>query len=445
MSERTPDRGLSTPLSHVLSVGITTILIVGLMTGASGFLENQSEQTVRQELDTIGNRIAGELDQADTLGRQGDNVTLTTTHPESVAGSTYTVTLVNGSSACSSVPTETCLHLAATEYEYAPVIPVDNETELGLREVETGTYRIHSAGGSVADQAPTRSMDLSARVGIGGDVGAPPPIGFGSVLQQKPIPRFTYRPSIPIVDQTLEFDATASTDPNNGTIDSYEWDWDSDGTYEDNGTVVGKMFINPGMKNVTLRVTDNTSASATYNRTLRVGGLAYDDTTGMYNVTGRTDAFTFHLENRHGSPVEIQRVMVDPEDEDLNWIHESEGGGPGDSEEYYQPHEVMVNAGLDGSIEGGVDWASWRDGMNVSDDGGIAHLAQDGDHNLGTVTLQEHGDSPHRASITFTGFEDAGPGSGVDLVGKDVTVGVRYKVNGAYSSVVFTDEIEEAP
>jgi len=445
MSECTPaGRGLSTPLSHVLSVGITTILIVGLMTGASGFLDNQSERTARQELDTIGNRIAGELDQADTLGRQGDNVTLTTTHPNSVAGSTYTVTLVNGSSTCSSVPTETCLHLAATDYEYAPVIPVDNETELGLQEVETGTYQIHSDGGSVAEQAPTRSMDLSARVGIGGDVGAAPPIGFGSALQQKPIPRFTYRPSIPMVDQTLEFDATASTDPNNGTIDSYEWDWDSDGNYEDNGSVVDKMFIDPGTKNVTLRVTDNTSASATYNRTLRVGGLAYDDITGMRNVTGRTDAFTFRVENRHGSPIDIQRVMVNPENDDLNWISEDEGGSGGNPEYYNQPHEVMVDVGVDGTVNGWVDWPYWR-GMNVSDDGGIVHLREDSTYNNGTITVSEDGTPSDTASITFTGFEKAGAGSGVDLVGEDVTVGVRYRVNGAYNSVVFTDEIEEAP
>jgi len=49
-----------------------------------------------------------------------------------------------------------------------------------------------------------------------------------------PIASFTYTPENPVVNQTITFDASSSYDPD-GTIASYEWDFD------DGNTATGKI------------------------------------------------------------------------------------------------------------------------------------------------------------------------------------------------------------
>jgi PKD repeat protein len=60
------------------------------------------------------------------------------------------------------------------------------------------------------------------------------------------------------------FDATGSSD-SDGTITSYDYDWDSDGTYDllDGGTSPSHIYDVEGDYNAALRVTDNLGATAT--------------------------------------------------------------------------------------------------------------------------------------------------------------------------------------
>jgi PKD repeat protein/acetyltransferase-like isoleucine patch superfamily enzyme len=64
------------------------------------------------------------------------------------------------------------------------------------------------------------------------------------------------------VNESLTLNATASIDPD-GSISSYEWDIDDDGTFERNGETVSQSFETPGNQTVTLRVTDNGNLSDT--------------------------------------------------------------------------------------------------------------------------------------------------------------------------------------
>lgn len=79
------------------------------------------------------------------------------------------------------------------------------------------------------------------------DIIANPPSGSGSA------PEFE-----------VEFDAGGSTD-SDGTVDSYDWDMDDDGTFEIiDGTPLQTLFLNEGgMYPVTVRVTDNDGAQDT--------------------------------------------------------------------------------------------------------------------------------------------------------------------------------------
>jgi len=69
-----------------------------------------------------------------------------------------------------------------------------------------------------------------------------------------PIADFTYMPEYPIVDQTVEFDASSSYDPD-GTIVSYDWDF-GDGA-KASGDVVTHAYSSAGNHTVILTVTDN--------------------------------------------------------------------------------------------------------------------------------------------------------------------------------------------
>ncbi|RLB34097.1 MAG: hypothetical protein DRH12_17735, partial [Deltaproteobacteria bacterium] len=62
----------------------------------------------------------------------------------------------------------------------------------------------------------------------------------------------------PKAGDRIRFDASASTDPD-GQIVKYEWDWNSDGTWDKENTnpVTEHSFMEAGTYQVTLRVTDN--------------------------------------------------------------------------------------------------------------------------------------------------------------------------------------------
>jgi len=67
------------------------------------------------------------------------------------------------------------------------------------------------------------------------------------------------------VGKPVQFDASASSD-SDGDIVEYAWDWDSDGTYDETTTepVTDHWFEDEGVRDVTLRVTDDDGGAGTY-------------------------------------------------------------------------------------------------------------------------------------------------------------------------------------
>ena len=84
---------------------------------------------------------------------------------------------------------------------------------------------------------------------------------FGGVENKPPIADFTYLPLLPVVDQTITFDASNSTDPD-GTIISYEWDF-GDGT-TGSGKVITHSYEESKIYRVTLTVIDNKGAKSQF-------------------------------------------------------------------------------------------------------------------------------------------------------------------------------------
>lgn len=94
---REDDRGVSVALSHVLTMGITAVLIAGLLMGASAMLDGQSERGAERSLETIGERVASEVASVDRLAQGGaDSAQLRVEHPSEVSGVTYSIEVQDG-------------------------------------------------------------------------------------------------------------------------------------------------------------------------------------------------------------------------------------------------------------------------------------------------------------------------------------------------------------
>lgn len=91
------DRGVSIAVTHVLTIGITTILIGGLIVAAGGLLDSEQERAADREIGAVGEGIASEMvSLAVTAEEQDlDEASITTNHPRLVTGQSYTVELTD--------------------------------------------------------------------------------------------------------------------------------------------------------------------------------------------------------------------------------------------------------------------------------------------------------------------------------------------------------------
>lgn len=131
-SLQSDDRAVSIAVTHVLTIGITTILITGLLVAGSGLLEGEKSDATRSELRTIGNRLGAELSSAYYTARQSDDATVEVrvTHPEFVAGDSYNIELRTG---CSGIPGHSsidCIVLKPPKGQDEVKIPLDPDVEL---------------------------------------------------------------------------------------------------------------------------------------------------------------------------------------------------------------------------------------------------------------------------------------------------------------------------
>jgi PKD repeat protein len=88
---------------------------------------------------------------------------------------------------------------------------------------------------------------------------------------QQPTALFTVSTNSPNVEEAITFDASDSSDPD-GSIQSYEWDFDGDGTTDVTRTapLVTHTYTNPGTYAVTLTVIDDDGATDSTTTTVEV-------------------------------------------------------------------------------------------------------------------------------------------------------------------------------
>ncbi len=163
------------------------------------------------------------------------------------------------------------------EIDITSATPVEGSIDILLiAECEEADYQGLLTGEQVAAY-----FIHTAQVGGQGDM---PPVADAEIV--------TAEPWCP--NDLIEFDASASYDPDGGSIVLYEWDFDGDGSYGDaydSGTDVNptKIYTSPGVYDVDVRVTDDESDTDTLDDplVLSVGGPTWvdDDAVAPYDGT----------------------------------------------------------------------------------------------------------------------------------------------------------------
>jgi uncharacterized protein YdeI (BOF family) len=151
---RADTRAVTVPTDYILLVGITALLASGLIVGTGGFVRDQQTQAVRTGFEVVGNGLANDLTTVDRLADSvGDDgrVAVTTDLPESIAGTTYQVTvesevITNGVYSYEiiltstdpqiqvSVPFRTSRPVAAETLDGGPVVVSATPDELVVRD-----------------------------------------------------------------------------------------------------------------------------------------------------------------------------------------------------------------------------------------------------------------------------------------------------------------------
>lgn len=137
------DRAVSTTLSYVLTLSITAVLAAGLIAAAGTTVENRQESVVEEELEVIGQQFSSKMLAADRLARNdADEVRVEVAAPNLVAGSSYRITVTDGSPAT--------ILLESNSVDVAVTVAVPVRTDVAETSLRGGDVQIQfTAGGKL--------------------------------------------------------------------------------------------------------------------------------------------------------------------------------------------------------------------------------------------------------------------------------------------------------
>jgi PKD repeat protein len=122
--------------------------------------------------------------------------------------------------------------------------------------------------GAELSQSPPGELRLQGRTNQNGPDSATHSITV-TEDNQPPTASFTYSPTDPTAGESVTFDASSSND-SDGSIETYRWDFDGDGTFDTTGELVEYTFEQTGSHDVSLAVTDDSGAQDVVSRTVTV-------------------------------------------------------------------------------------------------------------------------------------------------------------------------------
>lgn len=138
MGLRDDTRGASIALTHSLTLGITALLIAGLLVGAGGLLDRQQERAASQGLQNVAESVANELQSVDRLaaGSRGGEIAAVAAIPERIAGRNYDVALVHRTD------NRSVLFVNMSTPDVVAPVAFRNDSRICERELTSGSLRV---------------------------------------------------------------------------------------------------------------------------------------------------------------------------------------------------------------------------------------------------------------------------------------------------------------
>ena len=235
-------------------------------------------------------------------------------------------------------------------------------------------------------------------------------------LNQAPVPAFRYSTS----GTTVTVDANRSDDPDDSDITAYDWDWTSDGTFDDSGETTSHDYGASTTETVTLRATDARGATATTSQTVTVGGGGGGTGGVTYNNDGRAfdddgspntrEGTLFSVTNAYSSSVTVTSVTLDPQNNSIDFIDD---GGRQGQQIADNDTELSIRTA---SQPGYKDISA---GASIPDGGLTIDLS-------GSNSQQAQIAAGDTADVYFYRFLTADGGSYVDMTCEDIDVTVSF-------------------
>lgn len=421
------ERAVSSMVTHVLAIAIGAILIGALITGMSGFLDDERERATRAELESLGARLADDVAAASNLARGGGNASLRVDLPETVVDTRYTVSLATGPTCVTgTTDSDSCLVLESATPAVTVVQPLANRSAVRLVGDDAGDLLVRVDGAATAGPGAFPELSVAPTVGVGTVPGIAS--GAGTVVNTDPVAGFVFRPGNPTAGERIRF--VNDTSDLDGVIESYTWRFElPDGaTRTVSGPTANQTYDTPGVYRVTLNVTDDERETDSVSRLVPVSGLVFTDA-GTFDGDGNGDeaGVWFSLNNTWDDDVEVTTLGFDPAD--ASGIDGIEEDGPPENEITFETGGDVPTA-VDGSYVdalGGSDgYVDFSGGTEIPPDGIIVDVDRDGGAGSGDNPVIAPGEN---VTVHLTELRDGGD----DVDGADVptAAAVRYRVDGS--------------
>ncbi|CCQ34620.1 chitinase protein [Halorhabdus tiamatea SARL4B] len=224
-----------------------------------------------------------------------------------------------------------------------------NDSIIGYAWDLDGDWNYEQSGNATITKQFTDPGNQTIRVRVADSKGGTNTTSQQVRINAPPVAAFTSNPRPAIVNKTVLFTASNSIDPD-GSITSYDWDFNNDSNFEASGTTSTQTFDASGVYPVTLRVTDADNETNTTSTTITVTDEPLARFTYSPNAPGTGEGISFDASASNDPDGSILSY-----DWDFDGDGTVDGSGESVTHTYYAPYRYNVT-------------------LNVTDDSGASNV-----------------------------------------------------------------------